>query len=312
MKAKFFGKAYTLKNTMRIEADPLALEPTIREIGFRKPLRVMPNGLKVWGYNQQGRQICGARKVNQPGYYCKRKEVYHPSGRCKWHGGPSLAGAEHGRFRHGRYVGLPGSSKQVMEESLSDPNQLSLRPDIAAIDARIAEISEKMGGIEPDILKRILLSAEHIRFLMAEDYEEKDLLREFNSLLDMIFGLHTREQNWSQVVRLQKHRAMLSKIEDERQRNEQTQIPVEKVTALFIRFGEICRDHLLAEYPSAFEAIDRELQPILLDFFPRNLSIHGHADSIKATLGEIAPEPEDEILEGEIVETALVPVASAP
>lgn len=306
MRARIFGK--TAKQHLA-DIDPLALEPTISQIATGKiPLRILPSGLKIWGYTKAGHQICGSRRMNMPGHYCKRKDVLHPSGRCARHGGMSLSGVNHGRYKHGRYLGLPGSSKQIMEESLNDPNQTSMRPDIAATDSRIAEIAELQGGIDTDVLKKLLASGEELKFMLSEEeLDTVDLVNTIHAHLDLLFGLYARERNWSLLLQMQKHRALLAKVEDDRQHHEQTQIPVEKVHALFQRFGEICRDHLLSEHPIPLAAIERELNPVLLDFFPRHINT-GHHKS------EVAEHPADDsetVIEAEVVtETAIVPVAS--
>lgn len=47
-----------------------------------------------------GRSICGAK--NRQGGECRQPPM--PNGRCRFHGGMSLAGKDHGRYVHGKYT----------------------------------------------------------------------------------------------------------------------------------------------------------------------------------------------------------------
>jgi hypothetical protein len=46
-------------------------------------------------------EICGAR--TRKGTPCRRYDLY-AGGRCRLHGGLSLSGKEHGRYRHGLFT----------------------------------------------------------------------------------------------------------------------------------------------------------------------------------------------------------------
>lgn len=79
---------------------------------------------------------CGApkRKSGQP---CRM--VAMANGRCRIHGGKSLAGVASPTFKAGRYSKyLPARLAGRYEEAASDPELLALKDDIALLDTRIA------------------------------------------------------------------------------------------------------------------------------------------------------------------------------
>lgn len=60
---------------------------------------------------------------------------------CYHHGGKSKVGAEVSTFKHGRYSkSLPERLAARYEEAASDPELLSLRDDVALLDARLSEL----------------------------------------------------------------------------------------------------------------------------------------------------------------------------
>ncbi|MBI2934683.1 MAG: hypothetical protein HYY29_03830 [Chloroflexi bacterium] len=64
---------------------------------------------------------------------------------CRLHGGKSLRGAEHPNFTGGRFSKyLPDSLRDKYMTALKDPELLQLRDDIALMDARLAELFEKL------------------------------------------------------------------------------------------------------------------------------------------------------------------------
>lgn len=94
-----------------------------------------------------------ARKCNEKGCRCKGF-VAKPCGkapskgrtRCRKHGGASLVGPSHPNFTTGRHSKvLKGGLAQVYETSLSDPNLVSVRDELALVDMRVSQLLEAIG-----------------------------------------------------------------------------------------------------------------------------------------------------------------------
>lgn len=64
---------------------------------------------------------------------------------CNFHGGKTPAGGLASAFKHGRYSRhLPPQLLARFEETEHDPELLSLREDVALVDARVAELLERV------------------------------------------------------------------------------------------------------------------------------------------------------------------------
>lgn len=80
---------------------------------------------------------CGAK--TRSGGRCRAPAM--KNGRCRIHGGKSLAGPAAANFKTGRYSKyLPAHLKDRYEAATSDPDLLVLRDEIGLIDARVAEL----------------------------------------------------------------------------------------------------------------------------------------------------------------------------
>lgn len=138
---------------------------------------------------------CNARTKSGTGY-CE-----HPAGwgtdhlgegRCKLHGGASLAGRDHPMYKHGRRSAtLPTRLLADFHQAMNDPALLSLREDIATIDARIIDLQKRLDTGEAGNLWRLArtamsrfksaresstMEAETKRHIMAEALDELDRL----------------------------------------------------------------------------------------------------------------------------------------
>jgi hypothetical protein len=81
-----------------------------------------------------GREICGA--LNRQGKPCGQTRLY-PNGRCYRHGGPSRGGLAHPNYQGKGYSKLlPINLRGSFERSLTDPDALSMRRELALLDTR--------------------------------------------------------------------------------------------------------------------------------------------------------------------------------
>jgi len=99
------------------------------------------------------RRRCGAKKRN--GQPCPTPAM--PNGRCRMHGGASPAGLASPRFRHGRYSQhLPTVAAVRYAAAGQDPEPLSLREEIALLDALIGQLLDPESGVvAPAVWKRL-------------------------------------------------------------------------------------------------------------------------------------------------------------
>lgn len=86
--------------------------------------------------------LCGAK--TRSGGTCKRAAL--PNGRCKFHGGASLAGPAHPNWKGGRHSKyLPKDLAERYQEARIDPHLTDLKDELALVDVRIAQLLEALG-----------------------------------------------------------------------------------------------------------------------------------------------------------------------
>lgn len=130
---------------VRVERDPAYKSKTDR--------------VKYIFYDERNRRMCSAKKASwrpEAPEYCATTRVL-PNGRCRMHGGTSRVGNMHPNFKTGRYSSeLPVRLAARYEESLNDSEMLSLKSEIALVDARLQELLSNVdeGGATP-IFKEI-------------------------------------------------------------------------------------------------------------------------------------------------------------
>lgn len=75
----------------------------------------------------------------------KCKTAAMPNGRCRMHGGSTPSGPASHAWRHGRYSKyMPKHLLERAIELASDPDVLSLVPNLIAVDAQIADVYNKL------------------------------------------------------------------------------------------------------------------------------------------------------------------------
>jgi hypothetical protein len=88
------------------------------------------------------KKICGAK--TRSGGKCQNNPVTGRN-RCRMHGGKSApAGITHHNYKTGRYSkAIPARLRARYEESLADPELLSLRSEVSLTDTRLTELMER-------------------------------------------------------------------------------------------------------------------------------------------------------------------------
>lgn len=159
-----------------------------------------------------GHAVCGARTRQQRP--CREGPGNNANGRCWLHGGRAVVGVAHGRFTHGRATKtMPVDIAAAMEQARTDPELLSLRDQIAVVQAKEDRILAAMAALEdgPDdeLWGELQDWAEHKRRLVETEVK----LRVAHH--DMI----SKDRLGVVLVRVgDAMRAALSEVSDERER----------------------------------------------------------------------------------------------
>lgn len=125
--------------------------------------------------------ICGAKKRN--GEPCKKYGM--PNGRCRLHGGLSIAGLQHSRTNVATYRGkeIPAKLYSHFQCAKNDPELLSTRDDITLLDARLSILIDTTEALND---KEIKLNTE-LWIEIRQILQERKLLAESERkrLIDM-------------------------------------------------------------------------------------------------------------------------------
>lgn len=106
---------------------------------------------------------CGAK--TRSGSPCRKPKVPGRP-RCRLHGGLSLAaGPTHPRWKHGRYsvVGVPENLAAQVQRAAEDPDLLSLREEIALVQATIVDLITRPGVSPSEYLRGVRRLAAQVR-----------------------------------------------------------------------------------------------------------------------------------------------------
>lgn len=160
--------------------------------------------------------------------------------RCKFHGGASLSGVAHPRFKTGRYSKyLPGDLVARFEKCASDPELLSLRDEIALIDIRLGELAKVVldsGG--PSYFDDIVRIYEEMK--TARD--KKDSAAFFGAITEFGEVVHkggSIREAWAEITDLQDHRRKLAEAERKRIIDAQQMITIEQAMVLLARIQAV-------------------------------------------------------------------------
>lgn len=171
---------------------------------------------RLWTYDEKGKLICGA--ITRDGSPC-RKSPIKGRNRCRFHGGKSLAGADHPNakeLRYSRYF-LDRRMLNKFEAAFDDPDLLSLKANIAITDTRLAELIESLKSGES------LKAWERMReaydnFVDCHNRGDSvgavEYLNEMGRLIRFGVGEH---QKWREIKDMQAHRRQLSETEHKMQ-----------------------------------------------------------------------------------------------
>jgi hypothetical protein len=186
---------------------------------------------------------CGAR-TKHDGTPCERSPVRGRT-RCRLHGGKTLVGTACPHFRSGRYSAyLPERLRARYEQAEADAELLSLRSDVALVDARVAELLARVttgdNGQRWANLKKA--HEEFRRAARAQDVPRmQTTLATVEAVLDSAVSDHLA---WGEIAALLEQRRKLAAGEHQRLMTLQSMLTADQAMTLMRAVVDIITRHV--------------------------------------------------------------------
>ena len=168
-----------------------------------------------------------------------------PNGRCRMHGGKVPNGMMLPQTKTGRYSKyLPVRLAGRYEEAQRDEDLLALREEVALVDARIADLLDRVDtGESGDAWKQAEQALEEFRQALAEQNATKRKMA-FAALSVAINNGRQDYDAWNEIHKLVDQRRRL--VESERKRLEQMgqMVAVEQFMLLIAQIVDLLRRHV--------------------------------------------------------------------
>lgn len=198
---------------------------------------------------------CGAK--TRSGEPCRNPAMLS-SNRCRMHGGKSLTGAAVPAFRHGRHSKyLPARLTERYEEALSDPELIGLRDDLALMDARLADLLERVDTGESGTIWARLQEA------MRDFQRESDPIRQqflMMAMSQMILDGARDVEAWMEIHVILEQRRKTAESERKRLMDMQQMVTSERVMLLIVAIIDIVRRYV--KDPRTLSAIGRDIHEL--------------------------------------------------
>lgn len=195
-------------------------------------------------------QRCGAKK--RDGTPCPTYAM--PNGRCRMHGGSTPRGHALPQTTHGRHSrDLPTRLAARYEQSQRDPQLLSVRDDLALVDARLADVLSRVDTKEAGLHWSNASKALE-RFDGGDPTALDDLRQSIGS------GLADYAA-WSEVLGLIERRRKLAETEMKTLATMQQMLTVEQATVFAVRLQSIIKGAGLSRDQLAY--ISREMSQLV-------------------------------------------------
>jgi hypothetical protein len=179
----------------------------------------LPNGWK---------RPCGAK--TRDGSSCRRPPLAGRT-RCRLHGGATPAGAASPHFKHGRrsrYLrGLPGEFQSAYKATQKDPDLLSLREDLALLEAHICQLLSRLSR-KPAPQGQVLKALDRLK--RAGDGADAEAALE---ALDQLIRsgrdlLRTDDALWREILAVIQVKVRVAPVEWKRLKDLRALVPVEE------------------------------------------------------------------------------------
>jgi hypothetical protein len=166
-----------------------------------------------------------------------------PNGRCRMHGGASLAGLASPSFKHGRYsTYLPARLAARYTEAQSDTDLLALREEVALTDARLADVLGRVDrGDSAALWKQAQTEFDALMTARAMGLPDAACLGALRRTLKT--GIADWEA-WDEVAKLVEQRRRLVESERKRLVDMQQTITAERAMLLIGRLAGIIQAHV--------------------------------------------------------------------
>jgi hypothetical protein len=185
--------------------------------------------------------ICGAK--TRSGQPCRSAPM--ANGRCRMHGGTSLAGLASPTLKTGRYSRyLPERLSERYQESLADGELLALREEIALTDARLADLLKRVDTGESGALWQAARGA-------LREFQAARTRADVPKMTEWLLVLETTIQKgasdyaaWGEIATVLEQRRRLVESERKRLVEMQQVITVEKAMVLIAALTDIVKRHV--------------------------------------------------------------------
>lgn len=207
---------------------------------------------------EEFKPLPNCQAYNKKGYQCNRTAV---KGKrvCRYHGGLSLSGIASPTFKTGRHSKyIPKDLIPKYQEALQDQDLLNLKSEIQLIDARIAQLLERVEGgggttnwVDMNRAWKKLLEAQRT----SDKKTVSESIVEINTIVNR--GLHDA-MIWSDIEHTIDRRQRLVSAESKRLTDMEQMISSEKALALIILIAESIRKRL-EDYMEQKKIVDKKL-----------------------------------------------------
>jgi len=177
--------------------------------------------------------------------------------RCRFHGGNVRRGVSHPNFRNGKYSKyMPDHLMERYEQAREDKELLSLREDIAVVEARLTELMQRTSTGETDRLwERASTIAGQIHEAQIAG-SVPDVLQGLSTLMEIIKSGVQVSQAWNEVLILIDQKRRLVESERKRLVEMQQMISSEEAVSLMALLVTTVRNHV--SDPTVLQAIGDE------------------------------------------------------
>ncbi len=202
--------------------------------------------------------ICGAR--NRQGEPCRVAPM--PNGRCYRHGGPTPSGIASPNLKHGRYSRhLPERLLGRYEEALSDPELLSLRDDIALVQARIDQKLADLDTGESRAAWAVLASQVGALAAHCRDRDHDQVEHTLHAIEQTLARGLGEAHAFDEIGALMRQKAALAKQEQARMVLLQQMLPVERALVMINTIAAVIRE--VVDDPDKLRIISRRFRDVM-------------------------------------------------
>ena len=205
----------------------------------------------------RGGRVCGAKK--RDGTPCQARP--YPNGRCRVHGGATPGGFASANFKHGKFSRfLPKGLKDAYERALRDHELLSLRDEIALLEARGVELLKRIKEAPSLPWDEVINGLDGLAKAKGHEYDQQLLaLRE--SAARGRDATTPREKTWASLQSLFQDKARLVAAESRRLHEMSQFVTKEQALVLFHSVGDAVRENV--SDPKVLAAIQSSLARLL-------------------------------------------------